>query len=82
MAFVIAADGCERDATLAQALQRWCLERLAYYKAPGYVSFVDSFPVTSTNKVKKTQLTAFGEDPLAAPLCFDLRANKKRTKAH
>jgi len=81
MAFVIAAEGCERDDALAQALQRWCLERLAYYKAPGYVSFVDSFPVTSTNKIKKTQLTAFGEDPLAAPLCFDLRANKKRAKA-
>lgn len=82
MAFVIAADGYGRDAALASALQQWCLERLAYHKAPGYVSFVDSFPVTSTNKVKKTQLTAFGEAPLAAPLCFDLRANKKRSQAH
>jgi hypothetical protein len=46
------------------------------------VAFVESLPVTSTNKVQKTQLAAFGADPLNAPLCFDLRGFKKRTRPH
>ncbi len=78
MACVIVSPGTVRDETTARALQVWCLERLAYYKAPGYVAFVDALPVTSTNKVQKTQLAAFGADPLNAPECFDLRSFKKR----
>ena len=78
MACVIVSPGTVRDETTARALQAWCLERLAYYKAPGYVAFVDALPVTSTNKVQKTQLAAFGSDPLNAPECHDLRAFKKR----
>jgi acyl-coenzyme A synthetase/AMP-(fatty) acid ligase len=75
---VIVPPGTERNEATARALQTWCLERLAYYKAPGYVAFVDALPVTSTNKVQKTQLAALGADPLNAPECFDLRALKKR----
>lgn len=78
MACVIVSPETVRDETTARAVQAWCLERLAYYKAPGYVAFVDALPVTSTNKVQKTQLAAFGADPLNAPECFDLRAFKKR----
>jgi acyl-coenzyme A synthetase/AMP-(fatty) acid ligase len=78
MACVIVSAETVRDETTARAVQAWCLERLAYYKAPGYVAFVDALPVTSTNKVQKTQLAAFGADPLNAPECFDLRAFKKR----
>ncbi|MBB2930628.1 AMP-binding protein [Paraburkholderia silvatlantica] len=78
MACVIVAPGVARDAATARALQAWCLDRLAYFKAPGYVSFVESLPVTSTNKVQKTQLAVLGNDPLNAPQCFDLRAFKRR----
>ena len=31
-------------------------ERLAYYKPPGYVAFVDSLPSTSTRKVQRGEL--------------------------
>ena len=81
MACVIVAPGHATDEATARALQQWCLDRLSYFKAPGYIAFVDSLPTTSTNKVQKTQLAAFGADPLNAPLCFDLRAFKKRTAA-
>src|SRR5262249_24201726 len=40
----------------AISIQDWCLERLAYFKAPGYVAFLDELPVTSTNKVQKAKL--------------------------
>jgi acyl-CoA synthetase (AMP-forming)/AMP-acid ligase II len=79
MACVVVAPGHAADRTTAASLQQWCLERLAYFKAPGYIAFVDALPTTSTNKVQKTRLAAFGANPLLAPLCFDLRAFKKRT---
>ena len=44
----------------------WCLERLAYFKAPGWVLFVESLPTTGTQKVQKTQIFPRGEDPAPA----------------
>ena len=59
----------------AISLQDWCLERLAYFKAPGYVAFLDAFPVTSTNKVQKAKLADFSFEPQNR---FDLRDRKRR----
>jgi acyl-CoA synthetase (AMP-forming)/AMP-acid ligase II len=59
----------------AISIQNWCLERLAYFKAPGYVAFLDSLPVTSTNKVQKAKLTDFALNPTD---CFDVRERKRR----
>ncbi len=59
-------------------MQRHCLERLSYFKAPGYVAFVDELPVTSTNKVQKARLADFASNPMASRLCFDLREGKRR----
>jgi len=60
----------------AISIQDWCLERLAYFKAPGYVAFLDELPVTSTNKVQKAKLADFAVNPSNS---FDLRDRKKRT---
>ena len=62
-----------RDA--AMSIQDWCLERLAYFKAPGIVAFIDELPVTSTNKVQKAKLADFSFDPAHR---FDLRDRKRR----
>jgi acyl-coenzyme A synthetase/AMP-(fatty) acid ligase len=62
----------------ASSIQAWCLERLAYFKAPGYVAFVDELPVTATNKVQKARLADFASNPMADSRCFDLREGKKR----
>jgi acyl-CoA synthetase (AMP-forming)/AMP-acid ligase II len=59
----------------AISIQDWCLERLAYFKAPGYVAFLDELPVTSTNKVQKAKLADFAVN---ASNSFDLRDRKKR----
>jgi acyl-CoA synthetase (AMP-forming)/AMP-acid ligase II len=61
----------------AVAIQDWCLERLAYFKAPGYVAFIDELPTTSTNKVQKAKLAEFPIDPARR---FDLRSRKRRAK--
>jgi acyl-CoA synthetase (AMP-forming)/AMP-acid ligase II len=59
----------------ATSIQDWCLERLAYFKAPGHVAFIDELPTTSTNKVQKAKLAEFPLDPQRR---FDLRARKRR----
>ena len=53
------------------------LERLAYYKAPGYLLFLDTLPVTSTQKVQKVKLFPDGTDPRHVAGCHDLRARKR-----
>jgi acyl-CoA synthetase (AMP-forming)/AMP-acid ligase II len=65
----------ERTKENAISIQDWCLERLAYFKAPGIVAFIDELPVTSTNKVQKAKLADFVFDPANR---FDLRDRKRR----
>jgi acyl-CoA synthetase (AMP-forming)/AMP-acid ligase II len=76
MACVVSREGNPGLAT-ATSIQDWCLERLAYFKAPGYVAFIDELPTTSTNKVQKAKLADFALDPQRR---FDLRKRKKRTR--
>jgi crotonobetaine/carnitine-CoA ligase len=78
MACVVPLAGRLADRALAEELQDWCLERLAYFKAPGWVLFVERLPTTGTQKVQKTQLFARGEDPRRRPGAMDLRDRKKR----
>ena len=68
----------DRSRETAISIQDWCLERLSYFKAPGHVAFVDSLPVTATNKVQKAKLADFA---LNAADSFDLRERKKKTAA-
>jgi acyl-coenzyme A synthetase/AMP-(fatty) acid ligase len=63
---------------LAEQLQQWCLERLAYFKAPGWLLFVEQLPVTGTQKVQKAQIFPHGADPRVWPGVLDLRERKKR----
>jgi len=65
-------------AALAQDLVRHCLEQLAYYKAPGYVAFVDALPVTLSQKVQRGQLRDVARDLPGQAHCIDVRDLKKR----
>jgi acyl-CoA synthetase (AMP-forming)/AMP-acid ligase II len=72
LACVISSDKSRENAI---SIQDWCLERLAYFKAPGIVAFIDELPVTSTNKVQKVKLADVALDPAYR---FDLRDRKRR----
>lgn len=63
---------------LAESIFQWCRDRLAYYKAPGWVLFVDAIPTTSTQKMQKSQIFPKGADPTRRPGAHDLRGAKKR----
>jgi fatty-acyl-CoA synthase len=39
-----------------EEIRAFCRERLAYYKVPRYVKFVDAFPLTVTGKVQKFRI--------------------------
>jgi len=63
---------------LAQDIVQHCLQRLAYYKAPGYVMFVENLPLTATNKIQRGELKKQVPDLLASARCIDTRSMKKR----
>jgi acyl-CoA synthetase (AMP-forming)/AMP-acid ligase II len=66
------------DALAAQITQH-ALQQLAYYKAPGYVAFVDALPLTLSQKVQRSQTKTLAQTLPGQPNCIDTRAMKKRT---
>jgi len=68
----------ERDAFAREVLQ-FCLTRLAYFKAPGYIAFCERLPLTATEKIQRAQLKELAQRLLTTPACVDVRLLKKRT---
>jgi crotonobetaine/carnitine-CoA ligase len=65
----------------AMALFQHCYERLAYYKAPGWIHVVDTLPTTGTQKIQKHSIYPGAVDPRSIAAVVDLRALKKRGQA-
>ena len=63
-------------ATIAREITAWCVDRLAYYKAPGFIAFVPDLPLTSTQKIQRGEL----RNLVAAltPTAHDTRTLKRR----
>lgn len=78
MACIVPMPGQAATPDLGRALFDWCNGRLAYFKAPGWILFVDKLPTTGTQKVQKTQIFAPGEDPRQRPGVLDFRPSKRR----
>jgi acyl-CoA synthetase (AMP-forming)/AMP-acid ligase II len=66
---------------LATSIVRHALERLAYFKAPGYVAFVEALPLTVSQKIQRSELRELARNLPGAPNCIDTRAMKRRRKA-
>jgi|SRR5579863_3634944 len=81
MACVIARPGLGAAAhmELAVELVEFCKERLAYFKAPGYVVFCRELPLTPTAKIQRARLKELGRTMLGASDAIDLRHLKKRS---
>lgn len=78
LACVVPAPGQVPTEDLARALFDHCNERLAYFKPPGWIRFVDDLPKTGSQKIQKHRIFEPGGDPLAAPGMIDLRSLKRR----
>ncbi len=64
--------------SLAHELVNFCLTRLAYFKAPGYVAFCEHLPMTPTQKIQRARLGELARQRLSAADTIDLRTLKKR----
>ncbi|MGK6310333.1 AMP-binding protein [Variovorax sp. DT-64] len=70
-------DASERG-RIAGSIVEHALAQLAYYKAPGYVAFVDALPLTASQKIQRGQLRELAQALPGQPHCIDTRAMKKR----
>jgi len=57
---------------------RHCAEHLTYFKTPGYIAFVDTLPLTASQKVSRGEVRRMAAERVADGNCIDLRKLKKR----
>jgi acyl-CoA synthetase (AMP-forming)/AMP-acid ligase II len=62
----------------ARDVVEFTLQRLAYFKAPGYVALCEALPLTPTEKIQRAQLKERALSLLPTSACVDTRALKKR----
>ena len=75
---IILSENSLKSETLAKNLFTHVYDRLAYFKTPGWILFVNELPITGTQKILKHKMFPNNEDPLTKPDIFDLRALKVR----
>jgi len=80
MACVVVAHGASTDFDSACAIFRRSLESLVYFKAPGYVVFLDELPRTASQKPQRGEIKKRAAEWLRSPRCHDLRALKRRPR--
>jgi acyl-CoA synthetase (AMP-forming)/AMP-acid ligase II len=78
VAAVIITEQPDADRALAEEIVRWSLEQMAYYKAPGWICFVDRLPLTATEKIQRGGLKDFFAKLMGEGAFFDLRDLKRR----
>jgi acyl-CoA synthetase (AMP-forming)/AMP-acid ligase II len=78
LACVVTKAGEPENFNLARCTHDWAAERLAYYKAPGWLLFLPALPTTGTQKLQKHQIFEPNEDPRTRAGIHDLRALKRR----
>lgn len=78
VAAVIIAEQAGADRALAEDIVRWSLEQMAYYKAPGWICFADSLPLTATEKIQRGGLKDYVAKLMREGAFFDLRDLKRR----
>jgi acyl-CoA synthetase (AMP-forming)/AMP-acid ligase II len=65
-------------AAVARGLVEHALAQLAYFKAPGYVAFVDALPLTTSQKIQRGELKTLAAQLPGQSHCIDTRSLKRR----
>lgn len=63
----------------AEQIMVYCLEQMAYYKAPGYIAFVDKLPLTATQKIQRAALKNLALQLLEDNATHNMTHMKKRS---
>ncbi len=80
MACIVLNTDVEVTPELPGEIFAWCDERIAYYKAPGWMIFLESLPLTPSQRLQRAKIFEPGADPRTQPGIIDLRDQKKRKK--
>jgi acyl-CoA synthetase (AMP-forming)/AMP-acid ligase II len=79
MACIVARATVADPETFARDVVEFTLQRLAYFKAPGYVALCEALPLTPTEKIQRAQLKEQAQALLSTAACVDTRALKRRS---
>ena len=80
MACIMLAPETDATKATAEAIVGFTLGALAYFKAPGYVAFVEQLPMTTSQKIQRSEVKRLCAELLENGECFDLRSQKRRRK--
>ena len=80
LACIVLRDAADEAAKqqIAASIVDHALAQLAYYKAPGYIAFIDALPLTPSQKIQRGELRALAQTLPSQSNCIDTRAMKKR----
>jgi len=77
-ACIVLRDPAQAGESLARELADYCLERLAYFKTPGYIAFCATLPLTATEKIQRAKLAELAPRLREEGASIDLRTMKRR----
>ena len=80
MACIVLMEGDEPSEERAEEIFAYSNDKLAYFKTPGWILFLDDLPTTGTQKVQKTRIFEVDIDPREQLDTFDFRNKKKKSK--
>ncbi|MDF8333751.1 AMP-binding protein [Novosphingobium cyanobacteriorum] len=78
VAALVVCDDAGEPEQVASDIVRWALGQMAYYKAPGWLGFVDALPRTPTEKILRAALKTVVAEKMDRGELHDTRAFKKR----
>ncbi len=78
LACIVLRPGIQCSEFLAKILFDYCNEKLAYFKTPGWIKFVDDLPKTGSQKIQKHLILALNTEPTPTDKMIDLRVFKRR----
>lgn len=79
-AFVVGSDSAANDKQTAREIFDHCLHKLNYFKAPGYIAFIEELPLTASQKVKRADVKQLAAACVDSGDCVDFRSFKKRIR--
>ncbi len=79
LACIVLSNSILKTYDTAETIFKHVHEKLAYFKAPGWILFVNSLPTTGTQKILKHKIFFANENPTKKQGMFDFRKLKTRT---
>jgi acyl-CoA synthetase (AMP-forming)/AMP-acid ligase II len=78
LACIVPHEAVTNAAATAADVVRAALAELSYFKVPGWIAFVETLPLTASQKVARGELKAMAQRLLADGSCVDTRGLKRR----